>query len=141
LNPPSLYIQDRYPALYLNPPSLYIQEGRYSISSQTLLLVEEGKMRAQTVAVLLLLVCAVVICGGNKRGRCDNADKKKVLDACGYYIRSGHPKELPSKGSSCCEVAQFHDMQCIADILNDKEKKDYDQGAIVDLADACGTNH
>ncbi|CAN6362633.1 unnamed protein product [Urochloa humidicola] len=100
-------------------------------------------MQPQAVAILLLVVCAMVslhpVIGG-KRGRCKDEDKKRVLTACGHYIKVGHPKESPAKHSPCCDAVHAvpgYDMQCIVDLLTQDERNKHEQASIMALQEAC----
>ncbi|CAL4994828.1 unnamed protein product [Urochloa decumbens] len=100
-------------------------------------------MQPQAVAILLLAVSAMVSPHpviGVKRGRCEEKDKERVLTACKHFIMVGHPKESPHNHSPCCKAVQAvpgHDMQCIVDLLTEKERNEHEQASIIALQEAC----
>ncbi|CAL4988906.1 unnamed protein product [Urochloa decumbens] len=100
-------------------------------------------MQPQALAILLLVVCAMVSPHpviGVKRGRCENEDKNRLLKACERFIKVGHAKESPHNHSPCCAAVHTvpgHDMQCIVDLLTEKERKEHEQASIMVLQEAC----
>ncbi|KAJ1275163.1 hypothetical protein BS78_05G115000 [Paspalum vaginatum] len=99
------------------------------------------------VMVLLLLVCAIIsphpVLGGKKRPRCTGHDKANILHHCEAYIKNEHhhgTHQSPAQDSSCCDAVRAvpgNDMQCIVDLLTEKERHDHKEGTILGLGEAC----
>lgn len=110
-------------------------------------------MLLNKVAVLLLLVFVVIsldhVCGGycGNKCTCTNKQKKVILEACGPYIVKSHiPMRPPNTNNPCCYAVRTLQslgegmMQCVIDILNNTEKRQYDASKMLYIKRFC-TQH